>query len=73
MREQPLLGPDRLRTIPGSCACIEHRFLREGCWSSLGPHERLLYVFLLLVAARKGLSSYSFDTSCSLLQGSLDE
>ena len=67
------LCPDRLRTIGGSFAFIEHRFLREGFWNSLGHHELLLYVFLILVADRQGLSYYSFDKICSLLQFSLDE
>ena len=53
--KQPLC-PDRLRTIGGSFAFLEHRFLREGFWSSLGHHELLLYVFLILVADRNGLS-----------------
>ena len=66
------LCPDRLRTIGGSFAFIEHRFLREGFWNSLGHHELLLYVFLILVADRQGLSYYSFDTICSLLQFYLD-
>jgi hypothetical protein len=73
MREKQPLCPDRLRTIGGSFAFIEHRFLREGFWNSLGHHELLLYVFFLLVADRKGLSYYSFDKICSLLQFSLDE
>jgi hypothetical protein len=73
MIEKHPLCPDRLRTIGGSFAFIEHRFLREGFWSSLGHHELLLYVFLILVADRQGLSYYSFDKICSLLQFSLDE
>jgi hypothetical protein len=70
--KQPLC-PDRRRTIGGSFAFIEHRFLRAGFWSSLGHHELLLYVFFILVADRNGLSYYSFDKICSLLQCSLDE
>jgi hypothetical protein len=73
MIEKQPLYPDRLRTIRGSFAFIEHRFLREGFWSALDHHEVLLYVFLVLVADRKGLSYYSFDKICSLLQCSLDE
>jgi hypothetical protein len=72
MEKQPLC-PERLRKITGSFAFIEHRFLREGFWSSLDHHELLLYVFFILVADRHGLSYYSFDKICSLLQFSLDE
>jgi hypothetical protein len=73
MIEKQPLCPDRLRTIRGSFAFIEHRFLREGFWSALGHHELLLYVFLVLVADRNGLSYYSFDKICTLLQLSLDD
>ncbi len=71
--EKTPLCPDRLRKITGSFAFIEHRFLRDGFWASLGHHELLLYVFLVLVADRNGLSYYSFDKICTLLEISIDE
>jgi hypothetical protein len=67
------LCPDRLRTRGGSFAFLEHRFLREGFWNSLGHHALWLYVFLILVADRQGLSYDSFDKICTLLPFSLDE
>jgi hypothetical protein len=73
MIEKSLLVADRVREIRGSFAFIEHRFLRDGFWASLGPHELLLYLFLILVADRRGLSYYSFDKICSLLAISADE
>ena len=57
----------------GSFAFIEHRFLRDGFWTNLSHHELLLYTFLILVADRNGLSYYSFDKICTLLQLSLDD
>jgi hypothetical protein len=60
MIEKSPLCPERVRTITGSFAFIEHRFLRDGFWTSLSHHELLLYTFLILVADRKGLSCYSF-------------
>ena len=51
----------RVRSINGSFAFIEHRFLRHGFWASLSHHELLLYFFLILVADRQGLSFYSYD------------
>ena len=63
----------RVRSINGSFAFIEHRFLRHGFWASLGHHELLLYFFLVLVADRQGLSFYSYDKICSLLTISVDE
>lgn len=71
--EKKPLCPHRLRKITGSFAFIEHRFLRDGFWANLGHHELVLYVFLVLVADRNGLSYYSFDKICSLLQISIDE
>jgi hypothetical protein len=71
--EKKPLCPHRLRKITGSFAFIEHRFLRDGFWAGLCHHELVLYVFLVLVADRNGLSYYSFDKICSLLQISIDE
>jgi hypothetical protein len=64
---------DRVRKIMGSFAFIEHRFLRDGFFTTLGHHELMLYFFLILAADRNGLSYYSYDKICSLLRISLDE
>jgi hypothetical protein len=71
--EKKPLVPHRIRKITASFAFIEHRFLRQGFWSSLGHHELLLYLFLVIVADRNGLSYYGYDKICSLLQISVDE
>ena len=73
MIERSPLCPDRIRKIDGSFAFIEHRFLRDGFFESLTHHEFLLYVFLVLVADRRGLSYYSYDKICTLLRVTLDE
>ena len=73
MIEKTPLCPQRLRKIMGSFAFIEHRFLRDGFFESLTHHELLLYLFLVLVADRRGLSYYSYDKICTLLQLSVDE
>jgi len=73
MIDKSPLCPERIRKITGSFAFIEHRFVRDGFWSSLSQHALLLYVFFVLVADRHGLSYYSFDKICSLLQCSLDD
>jgi hypothetical protein len=73
MIEKSSLCPERVRKITGSFAFLDHRFLRDGFWTSLTHHELLLYVFLVLVADRNGLSYYSFDKICALLQVSLDD
>lgn len=73
MIEKTPLCPQRLRKITGSFAFIEHRFLRDGFLQSLTHYELLLYLFLVLVADRRGLSYYSYDKICTLLRISLDE
>src|SRR5262249_35009698 len=73
MIDKSPLDPERVRKITGSFAFLEHRFLRDGFWGSLSQQALLLYVFLVLVADRHGLSYYSFDKICTLLQLSLDD
>jgi len=73
MIEKTPLCPQRLRKITGSFAFIEHRFLRDGFFETLSHHELLLYLFLVLVADRRGLSYYSYDKICTLLRISVDE
>ena len=67
------LEPERVRKISGSFAFIPHRFLRDGFWASLNHHQLLLYLFLIIVADRNGLSYYSYDKICTLLRISVDE
>jgi hypothetical protein len=73
MIEKSPLCPERVRKITGSFAFLEHRFLRDGFWATLSQHALLLSIFLVLVADRNGLSYYSFDKICALLQLSLDD
>ena len=68
-----ILYPQRIRKITSSFAFIEHRFLRDGFWSTLDQHQLLLYVFLILVADRNGLSYYSYDKICTLLKITVDD
>ena len=68
-----IVCPDRVRKISGSFAFIEHRFLRDGFWASLDHHELLLYMFLVIVGDRNGISFYSYDKICTLLRVSVDE
>jgi len=45
MIEKDLLCDNRMRKITGSFAFIEHRFLRDGFWASLGHHELIAHAF----------------------------
>ena len=71
--EKNPIEPCRIRKITGSFAFIEHRFLREGFWASLNHHQLLLYLFLIIVSDRNGLSYYSYDKICTLLGIVVDE
>jgi hypothetical protein len=73
MMEKVILCPDRVRKITGTFGFIEHRFLKEGFFYTLTHCELLLYLFLVLVADRYGLSFYSYDKTCTLLRISVDE
>ena len=72
IRTKPII-PQRVRKIEGSFAFIEHRFLREGFWNSLDHLELLLYLFLIMVGDRKGISFYCYDRICTLLGVSVDD
>ncbi|MBL7178417.1 MAG: helix-turn-helix domain-containing protein [Desulfobacteraceae bacterium] len=73
MIEKAPLCPERIRKIAGSFAFIEHRFLRDGFFSNLNRNEVLLYLFLVLVSDRTGLSYYSYDRICTILRICTDE
>lgn len=62
------IRPDRLRKIDGSFAFLPHRFLRDGFWASLEHRELLLYVLLVLVADRNGMSFYFDDRLWGILR-----
>jgi len=72
IKKTPLI-PHRVRKIKGSFAFIEHRFLRDGFWSSLYHHELVLYLFLVIVGDRNGISFYCYDRICTLLGMSVDD
>lgn len=42
-------------------------------WASLDHHQLLLYLFLIIVADRNGLSYYSYDKICTLLRICVDD
>jgi hypothetical protein len=71
--EKRPIKSDRIRKINGSFAFIEHAFLRRGFWASLGQHELLLYLFLVLVSDRQGMSYYSYDRICAYLHINLEQ
>ena len=73
MIKKRILNHQRIRRIDGGFAFIPHRFLTDGFLSVLNPRQQQLYFFLVLAADRHGLSFYSYDRICNLLQMSLDQ
>jgi hypothetical protein len=73
MIKKKVLRPERVRRIHGGFSFIPHRFLIDGFLASLDQKQLLLYLFLCLASDRDGLSFYSYDAICTLVQLTLDE
>ena len=73
MIKKKILVAERVRSIDGGFSFVPHRFLMDGFFSSLSPHELLLYFLLVLAGDRNGLSFYSYEAICSLLQLSVEQ
>jgi hypothetical protein len=72
MIKKKVLNPKRVRKINGGFSFIPHRFLTDSFFASLDPHELLLYFLLVLAGDRNGISFYSYDKICTLLQMQLE-
>ena len=73
MIKKKILNSDRIRHIDGGFSYIPHRFLCDGFLAALQQKELLLYLFLVIASDRHGLSFYSYDAICRLLQLDLDQ
>lgn len=73
MIRKKVLDKSRIRRIAVGFSFIPHRFLTDGFVSALHPQEMLLYFFLVLASDRNGLSFYSYDAICTLLEMHLDQ
>lgn len=73
MIKKKVLNSNRVRRINGGFSFIPHRFITDGFLASLDQKELLLYLFLILASDRNGLSFYSYDSICSLLQITADQ
>jgi hypothetical protein len=63
---------DRIRRIDGGFVFVPHRFLRDGFYAALTSDEAALYLLLVLVGDKSGVSYYGYDSLSSLLQIDLD-
>jgi hypothetical protein len=73
MIKKKILNPVRVRQINSGFSFVPHRFITDGFLNCLDQKELLLYLFLILVSDRFGLSFYSYDSICSLLQMRIDQ
>ena len=60
--------PDRIRSIRGSFSWIDHRFFRQGFDQGLTRLEKLLYLVLIAVSNRDGVSFYSDERLAEILE-----
>jgi hypothetical protein len=68
------IDPARIRSIKGEgFSFIPNRFLRDGFFVSLTRDELAMYLLLVLVADRNGVSFYHYDTLCSILELTLEQ
>jgi hypothetical protein len=72
MVTKKIINPHRVRSIKGGFSFIPHRFVTDGFLQSLTAPELLLYLFLVIVADRYGLSFYSSASICALLEMTSD-
>lgn len=70
---RPPIRPDRVQRIERGFAAIPNRFLHAGFLASLNHAERSLYFFLVLAGDRQGVSFYSYERICSVLEMTPDD
>jgi len=67
MRKTHIPQPQNIRKIKSSFAWIDHRLLRNGFLQVMTHQEVALYLFLVLVADRNGVSFYRKEKMCDAL------
>lgn len=67
MRTAHIVQPHRVRKIEKSFAWIDHRLIRNGYLAAMTHPDQSLYLFLVLVADRNGVSFYRKEKICDLL------
>lgn len=73
MIRKKILNPQRIRSIKGDgFSFIPHRFVTDGFLQHISGAELLLYLFLTAVSDRYGLSFYSEESICTLLDMSTE-
>ena len=73
MRKYCIPQPQRVRKIEHSFAWVDHRLLRNGYIEVMTHHDQALYLFLVLVADRHGVSFYRKEKICKCIALDWDE
>ena len=67
MKKYHIPQPKNIRNIKGSFAWIDHRLIRNGFLDRMTREDILLYLFLVLVADKNGVSFYRKEKICETL------
>ena len=63
-----ILHVDRIRRVPKRFSWVDHRLLKDGYVQHCGVVELALYLILVIVGDRNGISFYSDRSLCALLK-----
>jgi len=64
MKKYHMPQPQKIRKIESSFAWIDHRLVRNGYLQVMTHDDMVLYLFLILVADRNGVSFYRKEKIC---------
>jgi len=64
MKKYHIPQPKKIRKIKGSFAWIDHRLMRNGFMETMTHQDIALYLFLILVADKNGVSFYRKEKIC---------
>ena len=64
MKKYHIPQPKNIRNIKGSFAWIDHRLIRNGFVEIMTHQDMVLYLFLVLVADKNGVSFYRKEKIC---------
>jgi hypothetical protein len=65
MKKYHIPQPKKIRNIKSSFAWIDHRLMRNGFFELMTHQDIVLYLFLVLVADKNGVSFYRKEKICN--------
>lgn len=68
MNKNRILCAERIRRVPKRFSWVDHRLLKEGYVKRCGVVELTLYLILVIVGDRNGVSFYSDRSLCALVK-----